>query len=191
MGEMIPLDTGLADRLATASSDALRFIAGGLRTVLSVRATVAARGRVASAIGLEAMPGASWGAGGRGGCDCLWVRPDEWLVVAPVGDRESLLAELATAVGPNDGAVVDISASRVAIDVIGPRSRDVLAACCPLDLHPRVFAVGQCAQSLVGRAPVLVQRLAGEDAWRVYVRPSLAGHVVSWFTDAAASAGQA
>ncbi len=64
--------------------------------------------------------------------------------------------------------------------------RAPLASCCPLDLHPRAFAVGACAQSLVAKAPVLLQLLDGAPRWRLLVRPSLAAYVVSWLADAIA-----
>jgi heterotetrameric sarcosine oxidase gamma subunit len=38
------------------------------------------------------------------------------------------------AVRADDGAVVDVSGSRMLVELAGP-ARDVLASCCPLDLH--------------------------------------------------------
>lgn len=152
-------------------------------TVLSLRAREAARDRGAIALGLTALPGVNESAAFTGG-GCLWVRPDEWLVIGERGARDALLGALEAAVGTEDGAVVDISASRVLFELTGARSRDVLASCCPLDLHARAFAVGRCAQSVIGKAPILLQLLDDSPRWRIVVRPTLADYVTSWLTDA-------
>lgn len=156
-------------------------------TVLSLRAREAARDRGARALGLAALPGVNETADCTGGT-CLWVRPDEWLVIGEPSARDSLLGALEAVVGMDDGAVIDISASRVLFELTGARARDVLASCCPLDLHPRAFAVGQCAQSVVGKAPILLQLLDDSPRWRIVVRPTLVDYVTSWLTDAIAGA---
>lgn len=156
-------------------------------TVISVRAREAVRQRTARAIGLAALPDVNQSAECTGGA-CVWMRPDEWLVIGDLVARASLLAKLEDAVGTDDGAVVDISASRVVLELLGARSRDVLASCCPLDLHARAFAVGQCAQSVIGKAPVLLQLLDDSPRWRIVVRPTLVDYVTSWLTDAIAGA---
>ena len=75
------------------------------------------------------------------------------------------------------GALFEVSASRVAYAVRGPRAADVLAAGCPLDFHARAFPVGACAQSVLARVNalcwrsaadvfvVLVARSFGRDVW--------------------------
>lgn len=161
----------------------VRLAALPATSVISVRARDEALTRVADALSIPSLPGPNNVATTVLG-DCLWVRPDEWLVVGGTETRAAALEQLAQAVGPADGAVVDISASRVLFELSGARARDVLASCCPLDLHPSAFAVGQCAQSVVGKAPILLQLADDAPRWRVMVRPSLAGYVTSWLTDA-------
>jgi sarcosine oxidase subunit gamma len=56
------------------------------------------------------------------------------------------------------GALFDVSASRVAWMISGPRATDVLAKGCPLDFHPRAFATGACAQSVFGHVNVLIDK---------------------------------
>ena len=58
----------------------------------------------------------------------------------------------------------------------------MLATCCSLDLHPRVFATGQCAQTLVQKAGVLIEH-RGEDRYLLLVRPSFAAYVAEWLLD--------
>jgi sarcosine oxidase subunit gamma len=104
-------------------------------------------------------------------------------VVGPPSSRAETLEALERAVGPDDGAVVDLSASRVLVELTGPKARDVLASCCALDLHPRVFGPGRCAQTLVAKAQVLLSQLDEAPTYRLFVRPSLASYVVSWLVD--------
>ncbi|MEP7384236.1 MAG: sarcosine oxidase subunit gamma family protein [Gemmatimonadota bacterium] len=153
------------------------------RSVISVRARGEALDRVAQQLGLESLPGPNRVAATSLGA-CLWVRPDEWLVIGEYAARQQAMAALEPAVGTDDGAVVDISASRVILELSGARARDVLASCCPLDLHPRVFTEGHCAQSVIGKAPILLQLVDRTPRWRIVVRPSLAAYVTSWLTDA-------
>jgi sarcosine oxidase subunit gamma len=72
------------------------------------------------------------------------------------------------------GALFDVSASRVAYVVDGPRAVDVLATGCPLDFDPRLFGAGQCRQSLYGRVPALFYRQATTPACTVLVARSFA-----------------
>jgi sarcosine oxidase, subunit gamma len=71
----------------------------------------------------------------------------------------------------------------VIVELTGPSSRDVLASCCALDLHPRVFGPGQCAQTLIAKAPVLLSQVDAAPTYRLFIRPSLAEYVVSWLVD--------
>jgi sarcosine oxidase subunit gamma len=64
----------------------------------------------------------------------------------------------------------------------------VLAKGCPLDLHPRAFATGNCAQSLLAKASVLIH-LPNDDAQRgptfdLYVARSFAHYLFAWLEDA-------
>jgi sarcosine oxidase subunit gamma len=72
--------------------------------------------------------------------------------------------------------VVDVSANRVAIELTGSDRFDLLAHVCPLDLDPRVWATGRCAQTLLGRAQVVLQERS--ETTGILVRPSFADYVV-------------
>ena len=119
------------------------------------------------------------GPAGRG---IAWLAPDEWLLVAP-GDAGILAADLEAAARPHGGAVVDLSAHRTTLEIHGPRSRDVLAAGCSIDLHPRVFEIAHCAQTTLARIDVVIGRIE-DDAYRIYVRASFAPYLVAWLQDA-------
>jgi sarcosine oxidase subunit gamma len=110
--------------------------------------------------------------------ELLWLGPDEWLVVGDPGTEGEIARWLDGAFAGLRRSVVDVSANRAALELEGPRRLELLAAGCGLDLHPRSWGDGACAQTLVGRIPVLLQERAG--ATRVYVRPSLGGALIDW-----------
>ena len=146
---------------------------------LRVSPGTAAAARVAEALGLP-LPEANR-VSESGGRRALWLAPDEWLVVAADGEERSLVALLEDAVA-GEGSVVDLSANRTGLRLAGPAARDVLATCCSLDLHPRVFGPGQCAQTLIQKAGVLIEQ-RGEDEYLLLVRPSFAAYVAEWLLD--------
>ncbi len=139
----------------------------------------AAAQRVAEALGLP-LPEANR-VSAAGGRRAIWLSPDEWLVVAADGEERSLVALLEDAVA-GEGSVVDLSANRTGLRLAGPTAREVLATCCSLDLHPRVFGPGQCAQTLIQKAGVLIEQRADDD-YLLLVRPSFAAYVAEWLLD--------
>jgi sarcosine oxidase subunit gamma len=125
---------------------------------------------------------------GRGGdLAVLWLGPDEWLVVGPPGSAGELEARLREAVGEEPASVVDVSAQRTTLLVAGARAAELLAHGCSLDLHPRSFEAGCCAQTTLARAQVvLVPRDEHKPGFWVLVRSSFAGYLADWLLDAAA-----
>ena len=117
----------------------------------------------------------------------LWLGPDEWLIVAPDGAAAELERGLRDALaGHERGAVVDVSANRTTLVLAGPRAREVLESGCGIDLHPRAFGAGRCAQTLVARANAIVWQTLPEPQpeYRLLVRPSFAGYLADWLLDA-------
>jgi sarcosine oxidase subunit gamma len=116
----------------------------------------------------------------------VWLGPDEWLLSSPTEAPEDLEARVRAAVLPIGGSATDVSAQRIGLRLTGARVRDVLAKGCSIDLHPRVFARGSSAQTLLGQAGVVLLALsdAGDD-YVVLVRSSFAGYVADWLLDAA------
>jgi sarcosine oxidase, subunit gamma len=168
-------------RMEKAASDAVRLGALDIRPGLTLRARGAGATRLASALGLAQLPPTNRVLRNADGALVCGLRPDEWVCLGsgPMADA------LRAAVG-DDGAVVDTTASRIGIALEGPAAREVLASCCALDVRPRAFGVGQCAQTLLGRVGVFLLPLA-PDRYLVACRPSHADYVVRWLTDGMSS----
>jgi sarcosine oxidase subunit gamma len=124
----------------------------------------------------------TWAATGDGR-EVLWLGPDEWLVVADHGTAGSIVAELDAALDGVHRSVLDLSSNRAAIDVMGRDRLEVLAKGCGLDLDPRSWQPGMCAQTLLAWIPVILQER--ETGTRVFVRPSYLSYLTAWLDDAA------
>lgn len=118
-----------------------------------------------------------------------WLGPDEWLLVT-AGERRAIAEdELRNALAGVRAAVTDISGGQTVIVLQGAQARELLAKGCPLDLHPRVLDVGQCAQSHLAKVPILIRPLDREPSFEIIVRRSFADYFWSWLEDAAAEYG--
>lgn len=137
---------------------------------------------LADAVGVALPVRSNTVARGDGGRRALWLGPDEWLLVDEPGGGDALVAGVEEAAGVRWATAVDLSANRVVLELSGPRVRDLLAAGCALDLHPRAFGPDRCAQTMLARAQVILERDGG--AFRLFVRPSFARYLAGWLLDA-------
>ena len=96
-----------------------------------------------------------------------------------------LEAQLAEAVQGSYAAAVDVGSGYTVVEISGERVRDVLARGCPLDLHPRMFKPGQCAQSHYFKSSIVLIP-TGDDAFEIVLRRSFADYFVRIMLDAAA-----
>ncbi|MFJ2154774.1 sarcosine oxidase subunit gamma [Streptomyces sp. NPDC087856] len=184
---------GAADRLAAvtrASGGAVRL--AELPFLAQVNVRLDAKGAAADAVGLAlglSLPLEPNTVVRAGELTMLWLGPDEWLVVGEPDTQRDLEHRIRAAAGDYHVSVTDVSAQRTTLLVSGARARarDLLAHGCPLDLHPRAFGPGRCAQTMLARAQVVVvaRDEPGSGFW-VLVRSSFAGYLTDWLLDAAA-----
>lgn len=182
--------SGAADRLAAAtrtSGGRIRLAELPFLTQLDVR--LDAKGAAADAVGLALglpLPLEPNTVARAGELTALWLGPDEWLLVGPPGGGRELERRIREAAGEEPVSVTDVSAQRTTVLITGPRARDLLAHGCPLDLHPRAFGAGRCAQTTLARTQaVLVAREEPGAGFWVLVRSSFAGYLADWLLDAA------
>ncbi len=177
---------GPLDGRAPLAAARLSVVALPLHAQVTVRgrdATPALVDAIAAALG-GAPPLNSNTATSAGGRTMLWLGPGEWRVVGPPGDEAALLAALSRAVPRRLAAVVEVSDFYAMIRIGGPDARDVLARGCPLDLHPRAFGAGRCAQSLLAGIDVLLHQRDDAPTFELHVRWSLADYLWGWLGDA-------
>lgn len=114
----------------------------------------------------------------------FWLGPDEWLVVAGASadatDAAALAARLRENLAGQAHSLVDLTGGLVALRLHGPQVRDLLAKGCTLDFHPRVCKAGQCAQTSLAKASVLIATLDEAPTFELFVRASFADYLALW-----------
>jgi sarcosine oxidase subunit gamma len=140
---------------------------------------------VAARLGLDPAPGrASETPAGT----ALWLAPGTWMVVTQDVEDGGLHRSLPERLG-DLAAVVDQSHGRAVLRLAGPRARDVLAKGCRLDLHPRVFTPGMCAQTVIAQIGVLLHQCDEIPTYDLYVFRGYALDFLEWLTSSAAEFG--
>jgi sarcosine oxidase subunit gamma len=162
-------------RIASDTRGALEVTEAAFETHLDLRLHPAEAGRVAFELPLEPNTVSR-----RGAHAALWLGPDEWLVVAPPAAQPRIAGELSTALAGVHASIVDVSANRAVLQLRGPARHEMLSKGCSLDLQR--WSPDRCAQTLLGRAQVIVEERTG--VTRVYVRPSFGDYLVDWILDA-------
>jgi sarcosine oxidase, subunit gamma len=118
----------------------------------------------------------------------VWLGPDEYLLLCEAGKEQELQDSLNNSISSPHFAITDVSDSLCAVSLRGPAVRAVLAKGCGLDLHPKKFAAGQSAQSLLALSAMTLMAVA-DDAFILICRTSFAPYVQSWLADAALEYG--
>lgn len=159
---------------------------GAVGVIFELRAGISLlnlRGKLqaASAEGAFPLPSAPNTSIGAPGGDVLWLGPNEWLLSTerPV---PALLARW-------HGEATDVSHGRCVLRIGGDAARGLLATGVSLDLHPRAFAPGACAQTRFGGVGVLLHRLRGGECFDCYVARSYAPHAWEMLRTAAGEFG--
>lgn len=111
---------------------------------------------------------------------CLWLGPDEWLILGPGGGELELTSRLRAALVALHAAVTDVSEQRTTILVAGPRARDLLAKGTSIDLHPRKFGPGRCAQTGFAGANIILRQTDDTPSFEILLLNSFAEHVWAW-----------
>lgn len=171
------------------------------RTLLELRVRVSEGGTVAEdgtgadtgpaerVLGIE-LPGPGRAvASANGRLTAVWLGPGWWLLDSPteVEDEVGLEAPLVhrlRAAGAGLSAV-EVSGGFVVLELAGPAARSVLGHACSLDLHPRAFAPGSAARTMLAKAQVVLVQTGDAPTYRVWARRSFARYLVEWLTDAA------
>jgi len=118
-----------------------------------------------------------------------WLGPDEWLIVTPGGERPTMPALLEDALSGMHASLNVLSGGQVALRISGDSAAAVLAKGCTLDLHPRSFATGQCAQTGLAKASILISKFDDVPTFEVFVRRSFAEYLALWLQHAGAGYG--
>lgn len=114
----------------------------------------------------------------------LWLGPDEWLVTGPDGSGDDTRSRLREALSGRHAAVVEVDGSRTLLELRGAGALAALESVCVIDLHPRAFPPGRCAQTMIGPAQIILLMRSDAPTWWLFVRSSYADWLAVWLTDA-------
>ncbi|MBO0664227.1 sarcosine oxidase subunit gamma [Jiella sp. MQZ9-1] len=185
------LDVNLASRapaLAPRSSDAGVTVAPlGPQGRLSLRIKPAALGDDTAIDGFDLSgPINSRRSAGDGAATrtALRLGPDEWMLLCPADDVEERSEALAAALNDTAHSLVDVSHRDVSFVVAGAEADSVINAGCPIDLALAAFPVGAATRTLLGKAEIVLTRLA-EDRFTVTSWRSFAPYVQGFLVEAA------
>jgi sarcosine oxidase, subunit gamma len=144
--------------------------------------------RLASTLGfaLPVVPNTTTSHNDRRG---LWLGPDEWLIVGRDGQQEILGQALRDGLNGTVGSIVDVSSNRTMLEVGGPKAREQLSHGVPIDLDARTFGRGRCAQTLLAKAQVVIER-HHDGPFHLYVRSSFAHYAAEWLLDAGSASAR-
>ena len=171
--------------LATKGTDGSAGITLGEiahRAIINIRGNApdgAFTAAVKTATGVD-LPLAANTVAAAGDVRILWLGPDEWWVIASDARRVEILNGLRQAFADQHTNVTDVSESRTIITISGPSARDVLARGISLDLHPRAFGPGQCAQTSLSKANVLLHQTDNTPSYEIYVLKSFSDYLWRW-----------
>jgi sarcosine oxidase subunit gamma len=116
----------------------------------------------------------------------LWLGPDEWLIVSDTIAAADFLNQFRAYEKGLVLSAVDVSSARTIVALEVPNADWILAKGCGLDLHPRRFPLGSCAQTHLARVSVILERSSSVEnsSWQIYVANSFAAYIADWLIEA-------
>jgi sarcosine oxidase subunit gamma len=119
----------------------------------------------------------------------FWLGPDEWLVVTAAQQAAEVTQALQQATSDMHASVNDLSGGQVALQLTGRDAIELLSKGCTLDLHPDVFRAGDCAQSGLAKANILLGLVDEAPTFLIGVRRSFADYLCHWLAHAGRESG--
>ena len=117
-----------------------------------------------------------------------WYGPGIWLVCSSGLEEGQLSVELETQLG-GAASVVELSHARSILSLSGPKALSALAKLCSLDLHPKIFVAGSCANTTMHHMTVHIARVPGRDDFELHVMRGFAVSLCEALVSASAEYG--
>jgi len=109
-----------------------------------------------------------------------WMSPNEWLVVSQA-DIKNIIRNIKTEVNLH---AIDQTGGLVQMTLQGKYARDLLAKGCTLNVDEGVFLQGQCVQTGLSKANILLSLIDDSPKFNLIVRRSYAEYVARWLEHA-------
>lgn len=118
----------------------------------------------------------------------VWSGPDQWLVLSSSAEGRGRAKSLALDL-QGLASVTDQGDSRAVFEVSGPHAYEALAKGVMIDLHPRAFAPGDTAVTLVAHIGVQITLLDAAPVFQLMVPRSFSLSFWDWLISSAAEFG--
>lgn len=181
-----PLD-GWVESWKDAGSDDLRIESPPSGSVINLRAAPSDDSLVTDVlrvlgVELPLLPN-RWNGDER--LAAVWLAPEEWLLLAPDGAAGEIERAVREA-RPTDPwlSLVNLSHNYTCLRLSGHRARDLLAAGCALDLRWTSFGAGDCVQTILAKANVILRATSEGSSIELWSRNSWARYLAAWLDDA-------
>jgi heterotetrameric sarcosine oxidase gamma subunit len=117
-----------------------------------------------------------------------WTGLAQWLAIGTGVQGDALVTRLRAELS-GLASISDQTDGRVVIRLRGPDVRSLLAKGLPIDLHPRAFAPGHAAVTVLGQVGLHIWQVDAQPTYDLVVPTSYAAYVWRWIVDAAAQFG--
>ena len=111
---------------------------------------------------------------------CYWLSPNDWLLLNPTADPDSIKTALQDACAHVTCAVTDVSDAWSVIDLSGAAVAAKLAQGCALDFDARAFLPGHYALTRLQHLAVIIHRLDAATQFRLLTDRSVARYLQDW-----------
>ena len=109
-----------------------------------------------------------------------WLAPNDWLLVNPAPDIDSVSSALRDSAGGATAVVTDMTDAWSIIDISGEDAVAGLSEGCSVDLHDSAFPSGRYALTRLQHLPVIIHRLDDTPRFRILVDRSVAQFLRDW-----------
>lgn len=109
-----------------------------------------------------------------------WLAPNDWLLVNPAPDIDSISSALRDSAGGATVVITDMTDAWSIIDISGEDAVARLAEGCSVDLHNSAFPAGCYALTRLQHLSVIIHRLDDTRRFRILVDRSVAQFLRDW-----------
>lgn len=109
-----------------------------------------------------------------------WLGPDEAMLITAADRQAATISNLEASIGGVWSSVTDVSSGYSLLHLVGAYAQQLLEKGCPLDLDAEHFSPGECAQTLVAKANVLLSPLDNQEGFELIIRRSYADYLQRW-----------
>ena len=109
-----------------------------------------------------------------------WLAPNDWLLVNPAPDIDSVSSALRDSAGGATAVVTDMTDAWSIIDISGEDAVARLVEGCSVDFHDEVFPSGRYALTRLQHLSVIIHRLDDTPRFRILVDRSVAQFLRDW-----------